>query len=482
MKKKINIGIYLLSILLVVGGWLFSSIPLLTWGLFTTFAGNLLYASTQIKRDAVFLFFNITFFIFLLGRIFVVFFFGYNPLNTLLGLDFYDSEIIYHILTLLFISLQSLFLGYFVSKHTSISLKPRWNKNLKKVDSYFRNLSPIIRKFSKHILYITFLFRVIQIIDVFLFVRQHGYNAFYISFVPSVPSVVVLIASLFSISFFVYISTMPSKKELIIPVAMYLLEAILSLGTGQRNIFALNILILFIYFIFRLKGEISLFQLPKKVYAIFTVFLLAIGIVFILVGNLRWGIDSSDQGILSKITRLFFDQGVSVNLLGYSMSLDSFIPEGKFYALSPFIRFGKDILSLFTDIPTYNGQTVENALYGDAFTYMITYLIMPFDYIQGRGYGSTYIAELFVDLNYFGVIAGNFVYGCFMNIFTKSFGKNFVVTALSLLCIRHFLFTPRAGYLDFFTYVFSIHNLAFIIGIMGIGYIYHYYRPHEKTI
>lgn len=482
MKKEINISLFFLSILLTAAGVLFSSISLMVWGLLITFLSNLLYSSSQIKRDAVFLFFNIAFFIFLLGRIFVAFFFNYNPLDTMIGLDFYDQEIIEKIILMLFISLQSLFLGYYISKHTHISLKYRWSFNFKKVNATINNLAPRVKVISKFLCYFTFLFRIVQVTDIFLFVQKNGYNEYYISFEPSVPSFVGIIASFFSISFFIFIATLPRKKELLIPVSMYLLEAVFSLGTGQRNIFALNILIILIYFIFRLQKEIDLSKIKKKNYVFFFVFSFAVLFIFILVGNLRWGIDNSGQGVFSKIARLFFDQGVSVNLLGYSLSLDAYIPDNKFYTLSPFIRLFKDVFSLFTDIPVYNGQTVENAIHGDAFTYMITYLIMPLEYIKGRGYGSTYIAELFVDFSYYGVIIGNLFYGFLANLFTKSYGKNYIATALSLLTVRYFLFTPRAGYLDFVTYVFSVSNVIYIIGITGICYIYNYYKRTKGTI
>lgn len=468
MKKELNLSLIILSSLLVLVGFYFSGISMMVWGLVIAFCSNLLFSVTRLRKNVIFFFFNITFFIFLLGRIFVTFFLGYNPLDSMLGLDFYDVEIVKNVVLMLFLSLQSLFIGYYVTKKMTITFTWKWTKKLDEVDRAIDTLKPEVKKISFVLLLVTFVFRLSQIIDIFLFVEEFGYNAYYVSFQSSLPFFVRFLAGFFSISFFTYIATLPRKKELYLPITLYFIEGLFSLGTGQRNMFALNILIIIIYLIYRMNKDINLLKLNKKIYIVLGVSLLLIAFIFILIGNVRWGISNSNQGFIAKIARLLFDQGVSVNLLGYSISLADYIPSNKFYSFSPFIRLFKDVLSIFIDIPTYSGQTVDNALYGDAFTYTITYLIMPFEYIAGRGYGSTYIAELFIDFSYKGIIMGNLFYGLLMNILARGYHKNFVVRSFSLLMIRYFLFTPRAGFLDFITYVFSPYNLLFMF-VLVVG-------------
>lgn len=481
MKKELNFSMFFLSSFLIIGGVSFSSIDLMTWGLFIAFFNNIFFAVTEVKKHAIFFFYHITLFIFLLGRIFVSYFLKYNPLDTMLGLDFYDEKIVIKVVLLLFLSLQSLFLSYYLTENTTITFNKKLILISDKLNKQVQSIVPQVKKISFVILCVTFLFRLAQVIDIFLFVQNNGYNAYYISFETSLPFIVTVLASFFSISFFTYIATLPKKKELYLPLILYFIEGIFSLATGQRNMFALNVLILAIYLIFRMKKEINLFKLNKKVYIVIAIGLVSTAFIFIIIGNLRWGLDSSNQGFISKIARLLFDQGVSVNLIGYSMTLHDFIPTNKFYSFSPFIRLAKDVLSIFFDIPTFNGQTLENALYGDAFTYTITYLIMPLDYLRGRGYGSTYIAELFVDFSYAGVILGNFFYGWLMSFLNKVNKLNFIVSAFSLLMIRYFLFTPRAGFLDFITYVFSVYHVAFMFILVSACFMYRWYL-RKKSI
>src|SRR5690606_3586624 len=116
--------------------------------------------------------------------------------------------------------------------------------------------------------------------------------------------------------------------------------------------------------------------------------------------------------IIDSIFEFFYAQGVSANVIGYTMVLDESIPDGKLYSIGPILQFISNYYGYFIQgIPMPSGQTVELALNGYLFSHTISYLIMPTLYLAGIGYGSSYIAELYADFGYFGIIFGSLFYG-----------------------------------------------------------------------
>ena len=70
-----------------------------------------------------------------------------------------------------------------------------------------------IREASKWIFYGTYLFDLYSIIEIIFYVLRHGYAAFYTGFTTNVPYIIGKIGDMSPIAFWVYLSTMPEKKE-----------------------------------------------------------------------------------------------------------------------------------------------------------------------------------------------------------------------------------------------------------------------------
>ncbi len=75
------------------------------------------------------------------------------------------------------------------------------------------------------------------------------------------------------------------------------------------------------------------------------------------------------------------------------------------------VLFENAILRKMLDIRVYNGNSIENALYGHSLAHRLSYLEYGDYYLQGHGVGSCYIAELYHDFGVIGVMAGNYIYG-----------------------------------------------------------------------
>ena len=89
---------------------------------------------------------------------------------------------------------------------------------------------------------------------------------------------------------------------------------------------------------------------------------------------------------------------------------------------------------------------------------------MPTAYLQGYGYGSSFVAENYADLGLFGVFLGSLVYGGILLFLSKSLKRgNFVLIVISLSMARSILFAPRAAYFSFIVSTFSPSKIVAII-------------------
>ncbi|GAA0708705.1 O-antigen polysaccharide polymerase Wzy family protein [Paraclostridium ghonii] len=464
MKKSIVLRslFILLALLLFLIGVIFKSIEPQMIAILLILINNIQYTIKDFKNNVVFFSFNITFFIFLIGRIFVSFIFGYKAnLRGSYGLDFNDFIYINAITVCLFISLLSLFIGYVVSKKFKLNLKIR-NKKNEVFMSY-------IRKFSLVFYYFCIIFRLIMVWEMKEVAISEGYFETFTTFKSSLPSILQMIANMYDVALFSYLATMPTKRKSIIPISLYIIEGGIAAIGGRRSMFMLNILIIFIYYITRnaLASNYKEKWFKKFEWTISLVSLPLIISAMTIIGEIRASY-SSRQGInsiLENILEFFYSQGVSVNLIGYTEVYRQSLPSGKIYTFGPIMEFiNNSIIRKLNGLPELTGQSVERAVDGFLYSQALPYLIMPVAYLKGYGYGSSFVAENFADLSYFGVVIGSVFYGVLIYMLTNMLkSSNFIVVTFTLLMVRAILFAPRAAYLSFIVSAFTPSKVAGII-------------------
>jgi oligosaccharide repeat unit polymerase len=244
----------------------------------------------------------------------------------------------------------------------------------------------------------------------------------YSSYSSSFPSWVIKLAEMLPTALFVYLGTMQIKKKTAFPLVLYLVLGIFSLVVGQRNNFVLNVLMIVVYLCFRnVTDKDQKWFGKKEIIACFCAFPVMI-ILLNAVSYLR--MDSTVQhSFLDRISEFFYAQGVSANLIGYAQTLSTQLPEGKLYTMGRITDFINNniITQTLFDVPKYTAQSIESALYGHSFADSVSYILSPTRYKAGWGYGSSYIAELFKDFSYFGIIMGNFILGMILAFMPKLF-------------------------------------------------------------
>lgn len=454
VKSNIRYLLLLVSTLVLIIGLLFKSPLTLAISTFLLLAHNIFYTFENFIERTIFFSFNATFFVFLMGRVFVTTFFKYNLNTNLFGLAFNNLETVNHILISFYISLLCLFLGHNWATFRKFSQKEQGGHSF-----WF-----FFRKVSKYFFYFTLIFRFLYLIDISRFVSSYDYFEYYLSYSSSLPGLFIRFASMYDVAFFSFLASEPKKRESLIPISLYIIEGVFSLRTGQRANFMMNILIILIYVVIcnRKKLNARKWFTKKVVISCIVVFPLLM-VILNNFGQQRGRSGELQYSYTDSFLHFFYAQGVSANVIGYTKELSDYIPKGKVYSIGPFFEFTNNLLG-----NRYYGQTSERALNGFLFSHTISYLIMPDMYLRGSGYGSSFIAELYHDLGYIGIIVGSFGYGILLRKLFCWYLSNRYLRIFMLLMTRSLLFIPRAGATSFLVSTFALEN---IVGIAMITLI-----------
>ena len=394
--------------------------------------------------------FLLTYFTFLLTRVVFPLFFNTDELVLNLGETAFNEEIDLFVNMCLFVSLLFVYIGY--------RSNPRNNADLKDNRITFNRLKSIsrVRRFSKRAAVIFSIFALISILDQIRYVLHYGYMDFYLNYKANVPYLIIFMASFFEYFVIFYLATMPTKKESQWIISLYLFVNILSMGMGQRGGAVVSIIFIITYYF--LRNKIDPGAKPwisrKGIISIIILFPVFVSFLF-LVAFIRTEKEIETQGTTNLVVSFFYQQGVSINVLGYTKQFEDILPEGKLYSAGKIVDFinHNAISQILFDKDPVKPQTTEHALEDHTLHATLTYYGSPSLYFSGGGYGGCYIADLYADFGYIGIIIGSFILGiCLANI-KRWCTRSFWLTSAGLLMYTRIIMAPRANFIDFI-YVF----------------------------
>lgn len=470
MKLLIRFPLLIGSLLFFIIGIISRHPYVLLTSVICIFSHNIVFALEDFYEKIIFFCFNVTFFIFLVSRMVVTGIFGYKEtVSGLLGLNFNDPLIVNYVIICLYLSLIAIFIGYKIINKVNLDF-------LNKIASPSNSFINSLRISSLIYFYFCLIVRFIYAFQLRQVVMIGGYYETFLSYNSSLPRFLVKASETYEVAFFVYIATMPSKRKSLLPVFLFLLEGYLFALTGRRSDFVLNILIILIYFCIRslpketeklkVKSEIEVKWLGKFEWCLGLISIPLLIVFMTVVGNWRAGINES-LDFIDSILEFFYSQGVSANVIGYTIKYEDKIPD-KIYTFGPFLEFiHNKIIRPLRGMPQLVGQTPDRALNGFLFSHAISFLIMPNLYLAGRGYGSSFVAELFHDFSYIGVFIGSIVYGAIIYIFHYIIcNSNYIIIIFTMLMTKSILFAPRAGFLYIIVDAFTPRNIIAVILII----------------
>lgn len=455
-------------------GVTFEHAALLLLSILVLFTHNILYCFEGFYKKVIFFSFNMSFFVFLIGKMVVVQFFGYKGEGLgIFGLAFYDIITVKTILVSQYLSLLGLFIGYIIIQKVDLKFLGRKKEYSTHFISHFRLV-------SLSFFYFCIVFRLYYLWEMKQTVQSQGYYEVFATFTSSLPSVLVLFSQMFDVAFFAYLATNPTKKKSIFPIGVFMLEGLLGAMAGHRSGLMLNLVIVFIYFAIRSiqekpKAQIEIKSPKKKWLGAKELFLVSLSLPAVLVymtiiGMKRGNRVQETGGFFDSILNFFYTQGISANLIGYGQQFKEYLPMKGFYTLGPAAEFiDNKIIRPIQGTPELTGQTFERATEGFLFAHTISYLIMPALYLGGVGYGSSFIAEFYVDFSFVGVFLGSVLYGAILFVlFYLLRNANIIVVTFALIMTRAIMFAPRGAAMSFIVSAFTPSKIvAILIIIIG---------------
>ena len=444
----LNYAFFLCSLGIFAIGYLICDYNVILAGVIVMFLSNVIYGALKWRTHLIFLFFQFTFFTFLLARPLIGAFrgeewweFGYDATTFALNS--------------LMITLICLRFGaaiYFYLRKPRVQVKPIPEKLNKAGFQYSLQFVSLI------LFFLTFAVFMMIECEKLIFMQGRRYEEYYIDFVSSFPSYVFTLASMMRYALCIFLATMPTKSKAFLPLAMYVISAVPSLIIGLRNPIVLNLIFAILYYILR-----DIYDKSNRWFGRFerlAIILIApIALLFLSAYNYIRAGESSSLSFFDAVVDLFYKQGVSFKVLciGYNAIPD--LPDviDKNYTFGEIIDYfthGTIAQVLFGAIGLGTQNSELLAVYGNSFAHSMSYVAHP-NYLNGEGWGSSYILETYADWGYLGVILFSLVMGIVMIWMVSVFKHRPFARVIVLICLLELFFVPRSSATGWFSFIFT---------------------------
>ncbi|MBS5386557.1 MAG: O-antigen polysaccharide polymerase Wzy family protein [Clostridiales bacterium] len=463
MKKCIRYIFVLLFVFAGIAGSYLKEYNVFLISAISIWAANVVFSFENLRRRIYFLMFEITFFVFLLSRPFISFCQGK------IWWELYGTEHVWFSLVIIILSQIGLMIGSWFTEEQNKSKKLDVSRIRKKYDGreeLIKNLQIV----SLILFYLSSIFFFIQEGEKLLATWQKGYLSYYTDFEAQLPFWIYTIASFMKVSFCVYLATWPKKKEALLPIGLFVCSALPSLIIGMRNPIMLNAIFIFLYFVLR-----DILDKSEKWIGKIEKYLLVIGIpcslIFMtLYSYIRSGLQVGKQGIFRLLLGFFYGQGVTFDVLAIGHKCIPLLPKREirnytFGEILDYFLHGSIAQKIFGADALDSGNTVKNALESNSLAHNISYIDMGKEYLDGHGWGSSYLLEVFTDYGYIGVLLFSIVLGILLIYAIDFLQKSVLCCTIVFMCLQSIFFIPRAEATGWLSFLFTIQ---FWLAIMAI--------------
>ncbi len=445
LKKTLYFGriaFLFLGIGLLAWGYTCGGFNTLLWGVMALFFSNVLHGLHDWKNRLIYLVFQFMIFTFLLSR----------PFISLLRGDVwwhFETDAVYFALSVLWLTLLCLQLGVVLTEHFLGAPSAEKPQSLSLPTAYQNDTPPQknLRLVSFLFFCVTYLFFLVVQGERLLFIQDHEYAEIYSTFQTKLPGFIHTVGDMSRYAMCIFLATLPRKRWAYLVLILSVLGTVPDLIIGIRNPIVLMVLFSFVYFLLRdvLENRSHWFGKFERVA---TVILLPLVLIFLGFYNYIRDGEAVTLGIWDSVVDLFYKQGVSFDVLCKAYIALPDLPDAieKNYTFGPFIDYfyrGTLGQHLFGTQSLGNPNSEILATYGHSFAHSMSFVAHP-EYLNGHGYGSSYLLELFADWGYPGVILGSSALGVLMRWMTEGLKRNVFVRLVILVALTDLFFIPRA--------------------------------------
>lgn len=385
---------------------------------------------TRLKWTSSIMLFTMTFCLFFLSRILVSFFDDSNLFDSNKYV-FYQFSIstISTILVWLGLSITALYIGFFIS-YSHYRPNYRVTKNLAKHNP----INNLTRKYIWIAVFITLPGMIYKSIFDLYIIYKYGYMILYIEIPEIAPVWARMSWGAFKIIFPCLLVFCDNKIQFKKIVIFYFVVSIVSFIKGTRG----ELIIPIIYFMWFYYAKFSSQDLSiKKLIYLFVFISIAASVMLLTRGS------ELNLNIFEISLALILTQGVQYVFLGNFIDYQTQFPlKSHFYILFPFIS----MYQWFFNPIFRKGQSVELAHHSLSLDDQVMFATNPDAYLEGAGYGSSYIPELYALGGIFAIILGSLILGFIINWFDSKFSNRAILTIISWYWISALVWMPRGSY------------------------------------
>lgn len=467
-----NVWLRIMCIVLFLGlvgvGILLSSYNLIYFGILSLFIHNVFFAFERIKTRIYFFILHFTFFVFYMTVPLIKFFRGEVWWGYRGGPDF--------ALTAMTISLMFMLLGAWLAEKLA-QRRFSWFQESKRSRKVFtKQFYEKLQNVALLVFCVSWAFYLGQQLEKFLFLQGKDYLDYYTQFQSKAPLIVNLIASFMKYALCIFLATFPTKKKAFVPLAMFLLSAVPELLIGLRNPVVLNCLFIFLYYFVRdvLEDGEKWIGKFEKICSIIMFPLAIIGLS--AVTFIRGSKSMAGTGALQLFVRFFYGQGVSFRVLCEGYWAIPKLPNHPFRsytfgsALDYFLH-GTLSQKLFGAKAFPPGNNLMKATEGNSLSHHISYITKGDEYLQGKGWGSSYLLETYADFGYVGVAVFSLLLGLMLVLAIYLWRKNHISRIIILASSMGIFFIPRAEATGWLTFLVTAQFWATMIGCYGLTWL-----------
>lgn len=328
----------------------------------------------------------------------------------------------------------------------------------------------------------------------YLILRDYSYLDVYTDTVTiSVPVYISLLSNLFPFVLAFFLATMPSKRDSVIALVAYLVMGLPLFMLGNRSSLILRIVFVTIYFLIRntIRPGEKKWITPKLKVLFFVVVI--ISVFFLGAFNYIRSDKAISEGSTMPIAAdFFYKQGTSFDTvcqgIEYKERIEA-IPGEPIYSLAPIIdgfsysRLGR--LLLGKEELSTSSNSIKVVEEGNSLAHRLSYVALGEKlYLEGRGRGSSYVLETYLDFGYAGVLIYSIIIGLFLSNLLLVFQRDNLFSNYVALCALMSIFlAPRSAATQFLQFIITPHFwFVAIIGttilvILRKGYL----RQHLTT-
>ncbi|MEG0664371.1 MAG: O-antigen polysaccharide polymerase Wzy family protein, partial [Clostridia bacterium] len=422
-------------------------------GVLLIWINNIIFSFEKLKERIVFCFFNVTIFVFLLSR----------PTISMFRNNqwwYFNNESVVFSLIGLYISILFLFLGAILAEEL---LKKKY-KNVFKTKPFQINENKSFIKSLQIISFAAFCITAVCFfmgeVEKLIFMNGREYEEFYIEFTSKLPYVISTIGSMMKYCICIFLATLPSKKISFFVLCVYVISALPSLIIGMRNPIVLNTIFAVLYYIIRDLLENSKRWFGKIEKIVVTISVPAAMLFLSAYNYIRAGTQSKSGSIWDSIVDLFYKQGVSYDVLniGYNSipNLPNKVPKNyTFGTIIDYFTHNNLAQALFGAKDLGTGNSVVMAEYSNSFAHSMSYVAKD-DYLQGHGWGTSYILETYADFGYLGIILFSLIFGALLIYLVYLCRKGCLSRTIVFMIFTTIFFTPRAEAVSSITFLFTM--------------------------